>query len=95
MKEIIKIIGELKELRELELKQMRIIGNNIYEYCHRPETRIFNSELSAAAHCSEKHISKVINGECLPNLIMFFYMCLYAKIPLKELLKGTDFEDLL
>lgn len=61
------------------------LGRNLTMLCY--DKKVTQMELAAAAGCSQKMISKIMLGDCLPSLRVLIGIAKYLDVSIDELLK--------
>lgn len=61
------------------------LGRNLTMLCY--DKRVTQVELAEAAGCSQKMISKIMLGDCLPSLRILIGIAKYLDVSIDELLK--------
>ena len=61
------------------------LGRNLTMLCY--DKKVTQTELAEAAGCSQKMISKIMLGDCLPSLRVLIGIAKYLDVSIDELLK--------
>ncbi len=61
------------------------LGRNLKMLCY--DKKVTQVELAEAAGCSQKLISRIMLGECLPSLRVLIGIAKYLDVSIDELLK--------
>lgn len=61
------------------------LGRNLTMLCY--DKKVTQVELAEAAGCSQKMISKIMLGDCLPSLRVLIGIAKYLDVSIDELLK--------
>lgn len=61
------------------------LGRNLTMLCY--DKKVTQTELAKAAGCSQKMISKIMLGDCLPSLRVLIGIAKYLDVSIDELLK--------